>query len=39
MGILIASLFGILLLHEPYTWRYLIGLILTIAGVSLIVMR
>jgi len=39
MGILIASLFGILLLHEPFTWRYLIGLILTIAGVTLIVMR
>lgn len=39
MGILIASLFGILLLHEPVTWRYLIGLILTIAGVSLIVLR
>ena len=39
MGILIASLFGILLLHEPITWRYLIGLILTIAGVTLIVLR
>ena len=39
MGILIASLFGILLLHEPFTWRYLIGLILTIAGVTLIVFR
>jgi drug/metabolite transporter (DMT)-like permease len=39
MGILIASLFGILLLHEPFTWRYLIGLILTVAGVALIVFR
>lgn len=39
MGILIASLFGILLLHEPFTWRYLMGLILTIAGVTLIVLR
>ena len=39
MGILIASLFGILLLHEPFTWRYLIGLILTVAGVALIVLR
>ena len=38
MGILIASLFGILLLHEPFTWRYLMGLILTIAGVALIVL-
>ena len=39
MGILIASLFGILLLHEPFTCRYLLGLILTIAGVALIVFR
>ena len=39
MGILIASMFGILLLHEPITWRYLLGLILTIAGVALIVFR
>jgi drug/metabolite transporter (DMT)-like permease len=39
MGILIASIFGILLLHEPFTWRYLIGLILTVAGVALIVFR
>jgi len=39
MGILIASLFGILLLHEPFTWRYLVGSILTIAGVALIVLR
>ena len=39
MGILLASIFGILLLHEPFTWRYLIGLILTVAGVALIVFR
>ncbi len=39
MGILIASLLGILLLHEPFTWRYLLGLIMTIAGVALIVFR
>jgi len=38
-GILIASMLGILLLHEPFTWRYLIGLILTVAGVALIVFR
>jgi drug/metabolite transporter (DMT)-like permease len=38
-GILLASLLGILLLHEPFTWRYLIGLILTVAGVMLIVFR
>jgi len=39
MGILLASMFGILLLHEPFTWHYLIGLILTVAGVALIVFR
>ena len=39
MGILLASLLGILLLHEPFTWRYFIGLILTVVGVALIVFR
>ena len=39
MGILLASILGILLLHEPFTWRYLIGLILTISGVAMIVFR
>ena len=39
MGILIASMFGIILLHEPITWRYLLGLLLTVAGVALIVFR
>jgi drug/metabolite transporter (DMT)-like permease len=39
MGILIASLLGILLLQEPFTWRYGIGLMLTVAGVILIVLR
>jgi uncharacterized membrane protein len=38
-AILLASMLGILLLHEPFTWRYLIGLILTIAGVALVVFR
>jgi drug/metabolite transporter (DMT)-like permease len=38
-GILLASMLGILLLHEPFTWRYLIGLILTVAGVTLVVFR
>lgn len=38
-GILLASTLGILLLHEPFTWRYLIGLILTVAGVALVVFR
>jgi drug/metabolite transporter (DMT)-like permease len=39
MGIVIASLLGILFLQEPVTWRYALGLILTIAGVALIVLR
>jgi bacterial/archaeal transporter family protein len=39
MGIVIASLLGVLLLHEPVTWRYALGVILTIAGVALIVLR
>lgn len=39
MGILIASMLGILLLNEPFTWRYLTGLILTVIGVALIVLR
>jgi uncharacterized membrane protein len=38
-GILLTSLLGILLLHEPFTWRYLIGLLLTVAGVALVVFR
>ena len=38
-GILLASMLGILLLHEPFTWRYLMGLILTVAGVALVVFR
>jgi drug/metabolite transporter (DMT)-like permease len=39
IGIVIASLMGILILHEPITWRYILGVILTIAGVVLIVLR
>jgi drug/metabolite transporter (DMT)-like permease len=38
-GILIASLLGLLVLHEPITWRYVLGIILAIAGVTLIVFR
>ncbi len=39
MGIVIASLLGILILREPVTWRYVLGVILTIVGVVLIVLR
>ena len=39
LGIVIASLLGILFLHEPFTWRYALGLLLTIVGAALIVLR
>jgi drug/metabolite transporter (DMT)-like permease len=39
MGILLASLLGLLVLREPVTWRYVLGVILTVAGVALIVLR
>ena len=39
LGILLASLLGLLVLHEPVTWRYVLGLVLTIVGVTLIVLR
>lgn len=39
LGIVIASLLGILILNEPFTWRYALGVILTISGVALIVLR
>lgn len=39
IGIVLASLLGILILREPFTWRYLLGLILTIAGITLIILR
>ena len=39
LGIVIASLFGILILGEPFTWRYALGVLLTIVGVALIVLR
>lgn len=39
LGIVIASLLGILILREPFTWRYAIGVTLTIVGVALIVLR
>lgn len=39
MGIVIVSLLGILILREPFTWRYALGVLFTIAGVVLIVFR
>jgi bacterial/archaeal transporter family protein len=39
LGIVIASLLGLLILREPFTWRYALGVLLTIVGVTLIVLR
>ena len=39
LGIVVASLLGILILREPFTWRYALGVLFTIAGVALIVFR
>ena len=39
LGIVIASLLGIVFLHEPLTWRYVLGVMLTTAGMALIVLR
>jgi uncharacterized membrane protein len=38
-AILLASLLGILVLREPVTWRYGLGVLLAVAGVALIVVR
>jgi transporter family protein len=38
-GLLIASIAGILLLHEPLTIRYIIGMVLAFSGVALIITR
>ncbi len=38
-AIVLASLLGILVLREPLTWRYGLGVVLAVAGVALIVAR
>ncbi len=38
-GLLLASLAGLVLLREPLSWRYVIGLLLACSGVYLIVTR
>ena len=38
-GLLLASLVGLVLLHEPLTWRYIIGILLTLGGVYLIITK
>jgi drug/metabolite transporter (DMT)-like permease len=39
VGLLIASIAGILLLHEPLTIRYITGMVLAFSGVALIITR
>lgn len=39
VGLLIASAVGLFLFHEPFTVRYLTGMVLAIAGVALIITR
>lgn len=38
-GLIIVSLAGLFILHEPLTWRYAVGMILSISGVFLIITR
>ena len=38
-AIVLASLLGIIALREPVTWRYVLGVLLAVAGVALIVVR
>jgi drug/metabolite transporter (DMT)-like permease len=38
-GVLLASLAGFLLLHEPLTWRYVAGMVLAISGLYLIITK
>lgn len=38
-GLLIASIVGLLLFQEAFTWRYLLGMLLAIGGVCLIITR
>ena len=38
-GLLLASLAGLVLLQEPLSWRYVIGMLLACSGVYLIVTR
>ena len=38
-GLIIVSLAGLFILHEPLTWRYAVGMVLAISGVFLIITR
>ena len=38
-GLLLASIAGLLLFREPFTWRYAAGILLAISGIYLIITR
>ncbi len=38
-GLLLASMVGLLLFREPFTWRYAIGVLLALSGIYLIITR
>jgi uncharacterized membrane protein len=38
-ALVLAGVLGILVLREPFTWRYVLGTVLAVAGVWLIVFR
>lgn len=38
-GLMLASLAGILIFREPFTWRYVAGIALAISGIYLIITR
>lgn len=38
-GLLLVSVAGVVLLREPFTWRYLLGLCLAVTGLALILTR
>jgi len=38
-ALILAGVLGILVLREPFTWRYVLGTVLAVAGVYLIVFR
>jgi drug/metabolite transporter (DMT)-like permease len=38
-ALLLASLIGLTLFHEPLTWRYVLGMVLAVSGIYLIIIR
>jgi drug/metabolite transporter (DMT)-like permease len=38
-GLALVSLVGLAFLHEPFTWRYLIGMLMACGGIYLIITR